>query len=645
MGIKEVYIILTKSKFILLFTIMFSVISGAGAQNDRRIEKWFAEAREHFSMQSYDFAIEFCRRILENDSAYTDARLLLADIYKETNDRENEIIELSKAKNSIDNPLIYYRLGDASYSLEKYEQALEYFLNYSNSATLSEERSNEIQRRIESCKFAAEAVRNPVEFNPEKLSGNVNSAYDDYWPSLSIDQQQLIFTRLIKVPGRMPQEDFFYSDYSEKEWTPAVPLKRINTNDNEGAQSVSADGRLLFFTACNRRDGIGSCDIYYSVRRDGEWSTPLCAGTPLNSAGWESQPSLSSDGKYLYFSSDRPGGKGGKDLWRAECLGFDQMGILRWKSPENLGDSINTIGNETSPFIHAGNRNFYFSSDYHTGMGGYDLFVSQIIDDSVFSNPKNLGFPINTVNDEQGMYISGDGKTAYFSSSREENGNIDIYSFSLPEQVRPVPATYVNLRVSDIKTNQPVKANVELADLTNKDREPLIQSTDKSGRALISLPAGSGYAFSVAKEGYLFYSRAFDLSSTKDIYNPYDLDIKLTPVEVGAEMNLYNIYFETDSFSILPESEPELLKLVNFLDDNSMLKVEIQGHTDNTGTEEKNMILSENRAHSVVKFLVNHGINESRLEWQGYGESRPVADNEDSEGRRLNRRTTIKIIN
>jgi len=636
--------ILGLSRRFLLVLVALMVVLLSDAQPSRRIERWFDEARQHFSRQEYSLAIERSEQILEHNADFLDARLFLADIYFEMKDSPNEILHLKKALEISDMPLIRRRLGDALFATANYAKALEYYQSYLNIAALSSEGKAAIERKMENCRFAIRAMETPVDFRPERLPNTVNSPFNDYWPSLSIDQQQLVITRLIQQPGSQPQEDFYISEYGPDGWQEAKPLNEINTPENEGAQSLSADGKLLFFTACNRSGGMGSCDIYYSVRNNGRWETPVNAGKPLNTSYWEAQPSISSDGRFLYFSSNRPGGKGNKDLWRAECLGFDPNGRLKWREPENLGDSINTPGNETSPFVHAGNANFFFASDYHTGMGGFDLFMSYIVNDSVFTRPRNLGFPINTVNDEQGLHISADGLTAFFSSARDSLSKLDIYSFKLDESIRPKPATYVKATVTNSDTNEPVQASVQLVNLAVPGEIGRIENTDKQGELLVCLPTGTSYSFSVSKGGYLFYSNTFDLQNPRQIYNPYELEIALIPVKAGVEMDLHNIYFETDSFRILPQSEPELRKLVDFLTENPVLEVEVQGHTDNTGMAENNRKLSEKRAQSVVGFLVSRGIDQERLQWAGYGEENPVATNETEEGRRLNRRTTIKIL-
>jgi tetratricopeptide (TPR) repeat protein len=632
---------LTNSGLVLFFLLGAVAVS---AQSDRKISRWFSEARQLFAQQNYEQAIETCEKILGRDSGFVDAHLLLADIFHETQNVPAEIIHLKESVRQTKLPLVNWRLGNALFSLGKYNEALPWFQNYLNDGQLSTRRLAEVNRKIESCIFAEKAIQKPVNFSPQRMPAAINSAFDEYWPSLSIDQKQLVFTRLIKKPGYQPQEDFYFSEFIENEWKRAIPISAINTAENEGAQSLSADGKILFFTACNRSDGLGSCDIYYSFYSNGRWSKPYNAGQLVNTAGWEAQPSISSDGRYLYFSSNRPGGRGEKDIWRAWCLGWDENGRLKWEKPVNLGKPVNTPGNETSPFIHAGNSQFYFASDAHVGMGKFDLYSVQIEADTVFSRLRNLGYPLNTHDDEQGLHISADGLTGFFSSARDTVSGLDIYSFELDSTLRPQPATYVHALVFDAETKTPVQAEIELLNISAKGENPRFEFTDVNGELLVCLPTGKDYLFSVSKAGYLFYSRVFDLREPRQVYDPYDLEIGLMPVKAGAEMNLHHIYFETDSFRILPESEPELGQLVRFLKDNSRLKVEIQGHTDNTGTPENNQVLSEKRARSVVDYLVENGIAAERLGWAGYGENRPVAGNDTPGGRRLNRRTTLKIL-
>ena len=632
------------TKFICLVLLVFFVAGfKVSAQKSAKIQQQFQKAIQYYNMQEYQRAISEIENLLEKNPGYIDAILLLSDVFHESDSTKNEIETLEKALQYSQNPLIYYRLAKANYSIGIYDKALSNFEKYVQTPLISDARKTEINRNILSCRYALTAIKNPVVFNPEKLPENINTENDEYWPSVSLDGEKLVFTRRQKTGTGVVQEDFFISEFDSMDWKNVKPINEINTIENEGAQALSADGRLLFFTACNRTDGFGSCDIYFSVFNGKSWSSPKNAGNIVNGASWDAQPSISSDNRFLYFSSNRAGGKGKKDIWRAELLSTGENGLLKWAKPENLGDIINTEGDEISPFMHPNNKSFYFASDFITGMGGMDLFQTEMQTNGIFKEPKNLGFPINTFKDEQGLNISFDGKTAYFASERDDSNGLDIYSFELPEGLRPEPVTYVKAKITDSETGKVIGGIVDLVNLSARSTFHRTEKADKNGEILLCLPLNSNYAFNVSEPGYLFYSQSIQLGDSNSIRNPFELNIQLKPVEIGAEMNLYNIYFESDSFRILPGSESELIKLVTFLQNNSGLGVEIQGHTDNTGRPENNLTLSEKRAKSVIQYLISKGISPTRLTAKGFGETMPVASNILEEGRRLNRRTTVKI--
>lgn len=369
-------------------------------------------------------------------------------------------------------------------------------------------------------------------------------------------------------------------------------------------------------------------------------------GSPVNTPYWESQPSFSSDGRTLYFASGRPGGIGKKDLWKATICNLKPDGTPVFCDVKNLGAMVNSPLDESSPFIHQDNQTLYFSSEGWPGMGNMDLFLSRKDDNGQWQEPENLGHPINTPNDEIGLVINARGSKAYFSSDglKEERKDKDLYWFNLPTEIRPNPVSYVKGKVFDKETGKQVSASFELKNVANGQLVVASQSTGFSGEFLVCLPAGENYALSVNKTGYLFYSGNFNLHEEEGIEKPRMLNIYLSPIKAGEKIVLENVFFETDSYQLLKESNVELDKLVTLLINNSTLKVEIGGHTDSVGSEAYNMDLSMNRAKSVVQYLLNYGVEADRLTYKGYGFSQPLADNATDAGRAKNRRTEIKVL-
>ena len=331
------------------------------------------------------------------------------------------------------------------------------------------------------------------------------------------------------------------------------------------------------------------------------------------------------------------------DIWKCKLLAFTKNGLPVWGNAVNLGDSINTPGNEMSPFIHSDGKTLYFASDYWPGMGGFDMFYSRLKNDSVWTKPHNIGYPINSFKDEQGLIVDASGKNAYYSSDRPGSQRMDIYSFELHQKARPTAVSYIKGRVRDAVSGQPLNAKVELVDLGNSTSVIKTESCDESGEFLMCLPLGKEYAFNVSKEGYLFYSQNFQMKERMEIIDPYILEIKLNEIEVGGSVVLRNVFFNTGSYELLPQSKVELQRLIDFLITNKSLYIELEGHTDNVGGEDMNRKLSESRAEEVYKYLINTGIEKYRMTFRGFGYSQPISSNETIEGRALNRRTEFKI--
>lgn len=604
----------------------------------------YNEGLSKYTANNYTAAEQLFLTAIQADKQFIEAYLLLAQVYEDSGAplKAIEIYKRGLAINEAYYPYGYIKLGNLEYREGKYEDALN---SYKHFKTLNKGTAQQIDKANEGilrCEFSINAVRNPVPFIPENLGAQINSRYDDYWPSLSADEKTLVITRLIPNddPIRKIQEDFYISYRSDTGWTEMQNAgSPLNTQDNEGAQTLSGDGRYMVFTACNRKDGIGRCDLYASVKEGDQWSVPVNLGTPLNSKYRETQPSLSADGRTLYFSSDRPGGKGYHDIWVSS-----RSDGGKWTQPVNLGDSINSAGVEMSPFIHPDNQTLYFSSDGHIGLGGYDLFMSRLDSAGTWKKPGNLGFPINTHRDEIGLIVNARGTRAYYSSGVDETMGKDIFVFDLPEQARPRIVTYMKGIVYDAESRRRLKAELELTDLETGQIIFHSYSDSVSGEFLVSIPFDRNYMLNVSRKSYLFYSENFSLKNIYNAEQPFLKDVPLQPIKAGSSIVLKNIFYETDSYALMQESRIELDKVVKLLTANPAIRIEIGGHTDNVGTAEYNQQLSEKRSKAVAAYLVAHGISESRIISKGYGLTNPIAPNTDPEGRSQNRRTEMKVL-
>lgn len=573
----------------------------------------------------------------------------------------------------------HYHLGVNAYVQKKYPEALEhlektytlnpepfrnlgymlgmsYFFNaqYDNSVPLLREfletragRPVDLKKAavvLRHAQFAAEAIKTPVDFEPVNLGPAINSERDEYLPFLTADESYLLFTsrRPSSVGGYNRSlsdysEDFFFSTLADTGWQEAVNLGTpINTTENEGAASITQDGNMIFFTACNLPGGIGNCDIYFSTRAGKKWSRPeLVEG--INSEFWDSQPCLSDDGKTLYFASNRQLGVGGRDIWFATKTAYG------WSEPQNMGKPVNSEGNEDSPFLHADGITLYFSSDFHPGFGAQDLFVSYQ-QKGQWTEPQNLGYPLNTIADESNIFVNASGRQGYINSDRAGGlGKSDLYRFDMDDRNRPQIATFLRGITRDSITHTPVPAFIRLVDLESGDTIRQVPTGRSDGRFLMTLPLERSYAAFVTAKGYLFASKNFYL---KDLPGEkyFDLTIEMAPLRKDVQVVLQNIFFEIDAFTLEERSEAELQFLLTFMQDNPKIRIEIQGHTDDIGTEEYNLDLSQKRANEVMAYLIERGLEPSRVEAKGYGEKVPVSGNITAEDRAQNRRTEFKIL-
>ncbi len=626
-------------KFVIIIISMLLTLVGLNlqAQDDSEVKTLFAEAQEQYSDSNYTKTIEICNRILTIDSELVGVQMLLSYVYDDLKKPELELQHLNEAQKLNDHPYIKWRLAEVWYKLANYSEALNYYNIYSSYKYVSEKRRFILACKRANCIFTIQSLKN--------YSGDNQSVEPDniYWAAPSPDGKKLVF---IQENGNLnidKQEDNFISDLDSLNDKFSEQLKDSLFTGENGSETLSENRDIIFYTGHNREDGFGDSDIYFSRFVDGKWSEPINAGSSLNSEKSESQPNFNSDTKQLFFTSNRSGGIGEKDIWRAGLIRFTDDGLSVWSTPENL-NTVNTPGNEISPFFYFETGQLYFASDTHFGMGGYDLFEVEIDESGTVKEMTNLGYPINTKADELGLVVSNISDTAFFASARTKDDGLEIFAFNLTRGLRTGPNFYVHVKVVNQNTELSVNTTVEIADDNNRTAENIFESVNENGERMLCLKANRKYTFTVSEKGFMFYSKSISFDKSNSISNPFELNIYLEPIEIGSEIDLYNIYYETNSYAILPTSESELNRLVLFLNNNSKLKVEIQGHTDSSGNAENNMQLSKSRANSVVDYLVEKGIDSSRLKHNGYGDTLPVAGNDTEEGRQLNRRTTVKII-
>ena len=412
---------LMKKIFFILLTLPIFAFS------QKKDYKTYDKAVILFNNGEIEKAKKYTNKCIQKNSDWEDPYQLLGKIYEEEGDIEQAVENYYQGfdTNNSEDQLWWQRLGDLYFKNGFYKKALYHYKSFIAFNDKEESFYKKAIKHIQDCMFAINAMQNPVDFDLRNMGENINSKMAEYLPFISADGKKFIITR--KVKGELGlQEDFFYSEKDEKNnWKKANNMSSINTAFNEGAISISADGRLLIFTACNRQGGKGSCDLYLKIIGS---QNPINLKI-VNSKSWDTQGCFSPDGKFLYFVSNRPGGYGGKDIWISE-IGKNGFG-----EPFNAGPIINTEYNEMSPFLHADNLTFYFASDGHIGMGEFDLFVSRRKNASqAWMYPKNMGYPINTYKVENSLIVATNGKTAYYVSDRSGYGFEDIFSFHLPKE-------------------------------------------------------------------------------------------------------------------------------------------------------------------------------------------------------------------
>ena len=632
-------------RFLVLIVFFFvGYITKAQTYNPENINgkavKLYAKAVTQIADGNLKEAIETLNKTIAADDNYLDAYLSLAGVYGEMKNYNNAVATYEKAFAKDSSYTNIYKLP---YSINlagagKFTEALQQinaFLTIPNITSKSINAANYRKRNYEfAIDYQKKHPNNNYSFEPVNLGDSVNTERSEYYPTVSISDSLLVFTRMSNTG-----ENFVKSNFTNNHFTMAEIVEgSINNQALKGAATVSNDGEWLIFAGDFFEKGYGSYDLYISYSTPDGWSEPENLGDKINTPYWESAPSISPDSRTLYFSSDRPGGYGGRDLYMSTRLPNG-----KWSYAVNLGPTINTVGNELYPYIHADNQTLYFTSDGLPGYGKTDLFITRKTSLDEWSNPENLGFPINTIEDEGSICISSNGLTAYYAADKADSrGGLDLYKFDLREDIRPFKTLFVKGTVYDAVSNKGIPCSVELVD--NATKKTIMKITaDEIGKYFIPLPTGKDYTFIVNRKGYLYYSNLYELSKEKSD-STYIKDIALQPVQLNATMVFKNVQFEKNAYNLLPVSTVELDKLVQLLTENPAIKLQINGHTDNTGNADDNLKLSTNRAKSVVDYLVSKNISATRLTYKGFGATKSIADNNTEEGKAQNRRTEFVVV-
>jgi outer membrane protein OmpA-like peptidoglycan-associated protein len=658
--------ILTIISMLLLFTNCNAQVGKYGTSSKKAI-KLYEAARVCYNnidvrgVRELDCAEKNLNAALEKDPSFMEAHTLLSNVFIDGK-RFDEAIAQKKKMMSLGKPFSdveYFYLASMQMAVGDYQGCKANADRYLRVRNANPDLQDKCYKYIETCEFGVNAMKNPVDFKPVNMGAAINSADPEYYPSITADDQTFLYTRLIndaRVRGGK-QEDILVSTSVDKHWSNGTAISgNVNTQFNEGAPTFSADGKYVILVGCetgNRGDfeygadraGLGSCDLFVSEKTGNEWSKPVNMGNRINTGHFESQPSFSSDGKTLYFirgiieyKSQRQTKH--QDIYMTE-IGEDG----NWTVPKKLGANINTPFAEESVQIHPDGQTLYFSSAGHPGMGGLDIYMSRMQADGTWGKAINLGYPINSHNDENSLLVSSKGVVAYFASDREGGfGALDLYEFELPKQFRPITTTFMKGRVYDAETNAPLAAEFQLIDLESGKLVKSAIANRGDGSFMVALPKDKDFGVIAEHDGYLYFSKNYSIEKLAATEDGFVVNIPMNKFRIGDSLVLDNVFFDVGKYDLKPQSLTELNKLLDFLNKNSTLNVELGGHTDSDGDDSDNQKLSENRAKAVYTWLIEKGVDKGRLSYKGYGETRPIEKNDTAAHKAINRRTVITIV-
>ncbi len=685
--------------YIPILTALFFLVVSGFAQNNIEFDKDNFPEEKHKEMKEVVKSLKDAEKLLEEEpprysealeiflkanefnpeNALVNYYIGLCYLYTIQKTKSIPFLEKSLQLNESAMPQTRYLLARAYHLNYEFDKAIDMYTKYRHQLTPFEltEQGAAIEKRMEECENGKKLVRNPIRVFVDNLGNILNTKYPEYNPIVNPDETILMFTscRDNTTGGDIDPnygeyyEDIYISRKDGEVWTkPENPGKPFNDDSHDAIVGLSPDGKNVLIYKGDKGGG----DIFVCHIVDNEWEKPKDLPKEINSKSHESSASFSPDMKGLYFVSDKEGGYGRRDIYYAAINPDSKEGKFEFEDAVNVGSVINTPYDEEGVFMQADNKTLYFSSKGHNSMGGYDIFKSTL-ENGEWSEPVNIGYPVNTPDDDVFFSVNSTGKHGYYSTFEQEGfGKRDLYMITFLGPEKPMshksdyellafeakPVNETNLKdeieikefalvafrgkIMDMVTRSPLGVIVEIYSNETHQMIASFESNERTGEYVVSLPSGKSYGIAVKGKEYLFHSENFTIPPAT-VFKEIEKDILLKKVKVGSKIVLKNIFFEFNKATLKPESIPELERLIKLLNDVPTMKIEISGHTDNVGSELYNQELSEKRAQAVVEYLMDKGVEQDRLTYKGYGFSQPVANNDTEEGRAMNRRTEFKV--
>ena len=622
-----------KIYFVFFFVLLFCNTSKLLAQENNVKNKVYQKALAAFELKDFPTSIKILEGLLEKNQKNAEASLFLFQVYAETKQYEKSINAFEKLMQADTTLFLPY--------IVKYASQYAILGNYNKAASIVESYKSILPSYLKSkatelltvCSFAASY---PIqkEIKVENAGDSINTADAEYFPSITVQDSLFLFMRR----SSFKREDFYTSTLTKNKFSKAIPLSDdLNREEKKGSMSLTQDLNTLYYAADYNQKGYGRYDIYKVTKTKKGWSEPKNIGKNINSDYWDSAPSIAPDNQALYFCSNRPGGYGGIDIYVAYK---NEKGY--WEEAVNMGPTINTAGDDQAPFMHADNKTLYFSSNGWPGFGGSDLFVIRKKIDGNWSNPMNLGYPINTFDNEGSIAVAGNGYEGYIASDRADSrGSLDIYKVILSLNTRPNKTFYVNGFIADAITKKPIAGELVLMN-TNEETSTMKIKVDSNGNFILGLPYLDSIGIRVNSKDHEFASTILSLENINNLSSS-TLNFYLAPIIKIFTKNFNNIFFEINKAMLNKKSYLELDALITYLQSEPTALILIEGHTDNRGDSVQNNLLSAKRANTIATYLMSKGIDASRIKTIGLGGSQPISDNATEEGRIKNRRTSFTI--